>query len=70
MGGTGAALSSARAHHVHAVVEDDLPQLLPAHHAQTVIILVLLLRETCILCALRSHASTFLIPAFIPVACI
>ncbi len=63
-------LNSAEAHHVHALIEDDLPQLLPAHHAQTLIIWVLLLREICIPCALQSHAITSLSPAFPPVAII
>ena len=38
---------SAGAHHVHAVVEDNLPQVLPAHYAEVFIISGRLLTEVC-----------------------
>ena len=38
-----------RAHHVHAVTEDDLSQLLPAHYAEVVIIVVVVfVGEICL----------------------
>ena len=41
---------------MHAIVEDDLPQFLPAHNAEVVIVLVSLLRG--VHCSrLQTHAS-------------
>ena len=48
----------AGAHHVHAMAEDDLPQILPAHYAEVVIIVMIVsVREVCFL-NLQTHAST------------
>ena len=50
-----------RAHHVHAVVEGDLPQLLPAHYAQVVLILIMIflawIRQLC--GCLQTHANVY-----------
>ena len=44
---------------MHAVVEDNLPQLLPAHNAQVLIILVDLPGEVYLGC-LQPHASAYM----------
>ena len=41
-------------HHVHAVVEDDLPQPLPAHNAEVLLIMVLVFMKG----RLHAHTST------------
>ena len=57
-GNTQAQSAFAGAHHVHAVVEDDLSQFLPTHNAEVLLIWFVILREFCSLGALWSHAGT------------
>ena len=48
-----------RAHHVHAVIEDDFPHLLPAHDAEVAFIMLLLPRKVCNTGGLQMQAGTF-----------
>lgn len=46
-----------RAHHMHAVVEYDLPRFLPAYYAEVIIIRVILLVAECSAGRLQPHAN-------------
>ena len=46
-----------RAHHMHAVVEYDLPRFLPAYYAEVIIIQVILLVAECSAGRLQPHAN-------------